>query len=470
MTATFDAVVSPPLDARRRSRAPALPHDAEAEAAVLSALLTDPDALTTVRKLVAPESFHRPGHRRVYAAMLALDAKGSGIDPLTVARHLEQQGQLDAAGGHAGLAALVDAVPTSANVAHHAALVRECEARRAVAVAAESAARDARAGLETAAQVARTLQAAVLPIAASSADGPGFQRLDAMRVLLEIDERAKGDSAEVRSGFREIDAHTHGFRAGELVVLGAVPKGGKTALALEIARRNALAGRGVAIVSAEMSSEQLTERLLNADSSVPVTSTSAGRLSEAEARALFASAKRIATAPIWVDDTAMPTLDDVTARVTALKSEHPQLQLVVVDFLQLIQHRLKGRRGDEELAAISYGLKALAKRCACVVLAPCQLNYKDIEDRPSQRPRLRDLANSSGMLQAADFVALAHRPAMYSPTAADVIELEFAACRRVSSFRVVLDWDGARMRISQRNATAGVDVISDPPSNPTAHV
>jgi replicative DNA helicase len=424
----------------------------------------DANAIAVVRKIVTPDAFYRSGYRRVYEAIIELDAIGTAADILTVTRLLDQRGQLDAVGGHAGLGALIDAVPTAANVVYHARLVREIAHRRAIITEAERAAQGAREGREPAATVARALQAAVLPLAGDDAAARGFQRADPVGVLAEIEARGRVEGEGIRSGFAEIDRHTHGFRPGELVIIGAVPKAGKTALALEMARRNVFAGRGVAIVSAEMASAQVVERLLNAESGVLVSSTSSGRITAHEASALVDAAGRIAGAPLWIDDAATPTLDDVSARVTALKSEHPEVLIVVVDFLQLVQHRMKGRRGDEELAAISYGLKALAKRCACVVLAPCQLNYKDVEDRIGARPKLRDLSGGSGMLQAADFVAIAHRPAMYSPSAADVIELDFAACRRCAPFRIALDWDGARMRIKSQLAPYpnGEDIRYEP--------
>jgi replicative DNA helicase len=422
-----------------------LPHDHRAEAAVLSAVLLDPEVLPGIRSSLPAEAFDHPAHRSIYSEMLALANEDGVIDVIALRPRLSAETGLV-------LADVIDATPTAANVTYHTKLVRDRAKRRDFIRACLTAAAAAHDFARPADAIARDLTSILLPVAIDAASGTGYQRVRAVATLGEMERRASTEAGRVLTWFPEIDRETNGFRPGELVIVGGVPKGGKTAVVLDIARRNVFKGRGVGFTSAEMPATQITERILNAESGVAVTVTTSGRWSADQAAALADAARRLDACPLWIDDAAAPSLDDVIARGVALKAAHPSVEIIVVDFLQLVQHQLKGRRGDEELAAISYGLKSLAKRAECVVLAPCQLNYKAIGERPDQRPRLEDLAGGSGMLQAADFVALTYRPAMYNPTAPNVIELDFAACRRTSPFRVTLDWDGRHMRVLGRVA------------------
>lgn len=218
---------------------------------------------------------------------------------------------------------------------------------------------------------------------------------------------------------------------------------GKSVLAHNMAAFNASLGHVAGIVSAEMSASQVTERLLSAASGIPVHVLASGRLSDWQVERLTTAAARLGTMPLFIDDAASPSLDDVVSRAIELKARHPKLGLIVVDFLQLVRFPMKGRRGDEELSAIAYALKGLAKKTQTAVIAPCQLNYKDVEKRPDKRPELYDLAGSSGMYQAADFIVLLYREKAYFKDRPDTMELMFKAARRTGPFDVTVWWSGA---------------------------
>lgn len=438
-------------EGRVREQTP--PHDAETEACVLGAILADNAKLLPVLEILTAESFYRERHARTFRAMVSLLETGSVIDPVTLTDRLSLRGELESAGGKAAVGELLEYGTDGYGVVHHAKIVRDYADRRALA--------EACAGIQSAVMsgdrsvsvrdMARELFAKVLPFTTDS-DGPGFRlaKHELYAILEQIEARGTVGEQGLMTGYGAIDRETHGFRPGELVIFGGVEKSGKTAAALNVARKVCQQGIGVGIVSAEMTMPTLLERILSADSRIPSKRLQSGRMEEGDFPALARAAGNIGSYPLWVDDEAEPTLADVSARCAALKAQHPEVGLIVVDFLQLVRaHVEKGRSEASELKAVAYGLKGMAKRLNVVVLAPCQVNSKDVEDLKDARPRLKDLQGSSGMRQAADFIALVFRPGMYNDMAADndVIELNFAACRRTASFLARLRWDGPTMSI-----------------------
>lgn len=422
--------------------------DLDAEAAVLSAMLMEHSAVAQAVEILSPDDFTTTGNRIVFAGLVTLGEGGTEPDPIALAALLESRGELSAAGGRERIGELIEYVTTAANVSYHARIVRELsERRRLIAVAADLS----RAAADRSVDLTETGRATVeqlLPVATSDQGSHGFHRADLWSVMREIERRAKGDTLPgLLTGFPELDDVVSGFRPGELVIVGGVAKGGKTALALNIAR-NAMTEREarVAFVSAEMSEGQLIERLLSAQAVVPVSRISSGRFWDSDYPRMATAAGQLARCRLYIDDAALPSLDDIRARSLALVANEGPVDLLIVDFLQLVRHTLKGRRGDEELTAIAYGLKGIAKRLGCVVIAPCQLNYKDVERRANTRPAFADLAGSSGMMQAADCVMLTHRQAMYDPSADDDMEITVRG-RRMQDFAARLKWDGTHMRV-----------------------
>lgn len=432
------------------------PYNQDAEEAVLGACLMERRAIAAARAMLTPDAFYRSAHRTLFEAIGSVFDREETVDPLTLVAELDRTGQLEHVGGRAGIGYLVDAVPTAANVTYHARLVREAAQRReTIEILGEALARawDADSDLT---ELAIEIQNRILPIAVDSeAQGYRSMRDVLYHVLEEIEERGKrtrsGQVADLATGFPEIDRITNGFRDGELIVFGGGPKSGKTALTLAIALYNVLHGAGAAFVSAEMMAAQLAERCLNAMALVHTHATARGDLSQHDWERLTKAAGELARHPaFFVDDEAFPSLGDVIARATALKSEHPEIPLVVVDYLQLVSYRLKGRRGDEEIAEVCRGLKGLAKRLGVPVFAPCQTNYKEVDKRKQKKPQLHDLQGGSAMAQTSDFVGLVYRPGQHdsAPGRASTIEVEFAASRRTEVFTAVLEWAGQYMLVS----------------------
>lgn len=427
-------------------------HDEDAEQAVLSALLFGNErAAVTARAELAADAFYFPRHRRLYEAMLAVHEEGGVIDPLAVASKLERLGLLENCGGKDYLGFLLDMVPTDANIAHHARLVRDEASRRAIVDVLTSAARimveQGLGARETAQQVFNAL----LPHTVD-ARSPGFRHVKEFlwSTMAAIEQRQQVGSAGLLTGYSAIDAHTGGFRPTELVILGGAEKSGKTAIALNIAQRVLERGDGrvgAGVVSAEMNAESLVERALARTAGVEVGRMARGALRDEDFPRLARVAGQIARWPLYLDDEAEPALSDVVARASHLKALHPEIALIVVDFLQLVTAREKGQNKADELARIAYGLKGLAKRLGIVVIAPCQVNTKDVEKQSVKKPELKDLQGSSGMRQAADFIGLVYREKLYNDLADDALEIDFKACRRTAPFLARLRFDGSTMTV-----------------------
>lgn len=428
------------------------PHSMDAEQAVLAAMLLDERALVKVAALLDPDAFYHERHRHVFSAALSVHRRGETVDPMTVATELESTGQLAAAGGKEYIGEFLDIVPTTENAASHAGIVREMAGRRTVLQLAVEVSELVYSGSDTRTLAQHLFQSA-LPLSVDDASR-GFRHVKTLLypVIEAIEARASG-APGLKTGYAAIDSWTNGFRPGELVITAGAEKSGKTALALNIAQRvlEREEGRvGVGFVSAEMTADSLVERILSRRASVTVQQIGSGKLNTDEWSRLSKVAADTASWPLYIDDEAEPTLADVIARSTHLKALHPEIGLIVVDFLQLITAREKNQNDAVELKRVSYGLKGMAKRLGVVVLAPCQVNSKEVEAGKDMRPKLKDIQGSSGMRQAADFIGLCYREGLYqehSPTA-DQLEVFFAACRRTPSFHAKLYWHGETMAIT----------------------
>lgn len=427
----------------------------DAEEAVLSAMLMDPAAITAARDTITGDSFEIPGHRAIYRAMQSLASRETEVDPITLSAELEAEGELEKAGGKDYIGYLIDATPTAANIRYHAQIVREAAKKRELLTTLRFALEMAESPKADCSSIAAELQQSLLAIAVQR-EGRGYR--PAGDILAEALARIKdretnaiaGIPNGVLTGYPEIDQHTNGFGEGELIIVGGGAKSGKTMTCLAWALFNVLYGDGAGFVSAEMTAVQLAERCLNAVGMVKAMNTASGRLTPEEWQRLFQAGGDITRANnLFIDDEAFPSLDDVIARGLHLKSQHPNLKLLVVDYLQLVSQKMQGRRGDEEISAVCHGLKGLAKRAKLAVLAPCQTNYKEVDARSTPKPTLRDLQGSSGPAQDADFVFLANRPGLTNPDPmlSDLIEYELAASRRTERFTVRMRWNGTYMRV-----------------------
>jgi replicative DNA helicase len=438
------------------------PHDEHAEIAVLSACIQDERALMRAVELVDATMFYRERNRRIFQGLIRLAERGVTIDPITLCGELEQRGELTASGGRDYVYRdLLDAIPTTANVEHHAAIVREKHELRQIIAHATAAASDAMRGQRKPSEIAAGLQRDVLPLA-TDMTRQGFVRVkeDLWSVMEEIETAAKGGIAHrvIPTGYWEIDTQTAGgFERGHFIVLAGVPGSAKTAVGLNLALSIAMQPNpiGTAFVSAEMTRKQAIRRLQANVARIELTKLRKGTLVDDDWVRLSMAAGTLSSLPIWIDDTSTPDIHAIVAKCRQLKSENPDLGFILVDFVQLVQRHHDERRTREEnrsaeLTYISYTLQALAKELDVAVAALSQVDASAIENRGEKRPTLRDARWSQGMREAAHLFATVFRPAMYDPSLRDTVELAFQKGRDDPPFTAVFDWHGHFMRMASQ--------------------
>jgi replicative DNA helicase len=416
--------VAGPVKARRDTgslvdvRVP--PHSIEAEQAVLGGLLLDNNAWDNVADIVRDEDFYRPDHRLVFEAITALSVNGKPCDVVTVSEELARNGKLDDAGGLGYLGTLARDTPTAANVRAYAGIVRERSLLRQLIQAGTEIATAALSNEgETARELVDKAEQKVFQIAEA-----GFRGRDgavAVRNLLpavidQIDE-AHSNPDKLRglsTGFADFDKYTGGLRPGDLVIVAGRPSMGKTTLAVNMAEYAAINPNmraAVAIFSMEMPSEQLVTRMLSSIGSVNLGSLRSGRITDEDWVRVTGATSQLSDARIFIDETPALSPMELRARARRIKREHG-LDLIVVDYLQLMQVPGNKENRATEISEISRGLKVLAKELQCPVIALSQLN-RSVEQREHKKPVMSDLRESGAIEQDADMILLIYREEVY---------------------------------------------------------
>jgi replicative DNA helicase len=396
--------VADPAKARRERGSiaavdsPTPPHSIEAEQAVLGGLLLDPSAWDQVADVINEKDFYRPDHRLIFEAIGALAGAAKPCDAVTVSEQLERTSNLEAAGGMAYLSSLARDTPTAANVRAYADIVRERSLlRQLIHAGTEIAAAVYNNEGETARDLVDRAEQRVFEIAEQGFRGR--QGAIAVRSLLpqvidQIDEwHTNPDKLRgLPTGFTDFDKLTGGLRPGDLVIVAGRPSMGKTTLAVNMAEYAAVhqgTKASVAIFSMEMPSEQVITRMLSSIGGVPLGNLRSGRISDDDWVRITSATSQLSEAKIFVDETPALTPTELRARARRIKREHG-LNLVVVDYLQLMQVPGTKENRATEIAEISRGLKVLAKELAVPVIALSQLN-RAVEQRDHKKPIMSDL-------------------------------------------------------------------------------
>lgn len=394
------------------------PYSAEAEQAVLGAMLLDQQAALDTAELLDETLFYREGHRRLFRAMRTLIERGGVIDPITLRDELGRTGELEAVGGVEYLSYLLDFTPTAANVAYHAGIVREKGLLRRLIEVATGIVQEAYDAKRLAGEVLDSAEQRIFEIA-EFRQKQDFTRLkELLWPTMERIESLHGKGQTITgvpSGFADLDEKTAGFQASELVIVAARPSMGKTAFCLNIAANAAIAkGVPTAIFSLEMSKEALVQRLLTAEARVDAHRLRQGLLKDADYALMARAAGHLSGAPIWIDDSAALTPLELRAKARRIKAES-DVGLIIVDYLQLMRSPEQAENRTQEISAISRSLKALAKELAIPVVALSQLSRAP-EQRGGdfKRPQLSDLRESGAIEQDADVVLFIYRPEMYA--------------------------------------------------------
>ena len=372
-----------------------LPHDLDAEQAVLGCLLIDANAVGDVRDLLGPGDFYAEKHACVWRAAIALSDRGEPVDVLTLKVQMDHDGSLSRSGGLEYLAELSQKMPTAVSVRHYAQILVDASLRRRLISAGgelTQLAFDARAST---ADILDTAEQRVFGIADSRR---GLEVTHIAQLLTEtwelMDKRAQSRQIVhgVPTNYSRLDAVTQGFQPGELIVLAARPSVGKTSLALNITRNAAvLAQRSVAVFSLEMSKQALVQRLICSEAKVDAFLISTGQADSQSYQRIAHAMDRLTQANIWIDDTPALPISELRARARRMKSQH-NIDMVVVDYLQL----MRGGRQESrvaEVSDISSGLKSIAKELQIPVLALSQLS-RESERRENRKPQLSDLRDS----------------------------------------------------------------------------
>ncbi|MEM6990393.1 MAG: replicative DNA helicase [Myxococcota bacterium] len=418
-----------------------LPHSKEAEAAVLGGILLRNEAFNDVIALVNEDAFYVPAYKSVFRAMLKLSERGQPIDIVTLEQQLRSVDELNLIGGIEGLGKLGDRYASSHNVAHHAELVRQASVVRNLVVAAQEIADEGRDDPEDVNEFIDSAEKKLLEVNQAGRVGGYRSAKDLIHGVFEaITERAKlkNPITGVPTTFTKLDEMTGGMQRSDLVILAARPSMGKTALALNLAQAACVRQAKhmhlpeeerpplypCLIFSLEMAAGQLIERVLCSEARIDAGQLRSGRLVEDEFRKLVQAADRLHKSPLYIDDSAAPTILEIKARARRFRQDRnifppheegkrPPLGMIVVDYLQLA----RGGRGkydirEQEISEISRGLKGIAKELELPVLALSQLN-RGVDSRADHRPMLSDLRESGAIEQDADIIMFIYREARY---------------------------------------------------------
>jgi replicative DNA helicase len=396
------------------------PHSVEAEQAVLGGLLLDTQAWDQVGDSIVTEDFYRPDHRQIFEAIADLVTESKPIDVVTVAERLNARGKLADVGGLAYLSTLVRDTPTAANARAYAQIVREKSLLRSLVSAgnAISSSVFAEEGM-SARDLVNLAEQRVFEIAERGArrtEGAQWVRRMLPGLIEKIDEWHNNPDAMrgVATGFLDFDRRTGGLRGGDLVIVAGRPSMGKTTLAINMAENVALDPNvkgSVLIFSMEMPAEQLMTRMLSSVGGVPLHDIRSGRVTDHDWARISSATSQLQEARIFIDEGAGLTPTELRARARRVKREHG-LNLVVVDYLQLMQVTGTKENRATEISEISRGLKALAKELDVPVIALSQLN-RSVEQRENKKPVMSDLRESGAIEQDADMILFIYREEVY---------------------------------------------------------
>ncbi|MBD8497867.1 replicative DNA helicase [Paenibacillus sp. SC116] len=392
------------------------PQHAEAEQAVLGAILLQSEALITSMERVQAEDFYQPAHQIIYEAMIELGEEGQPIDIVTLAAKLQSKNQLDDIGNVSYLSQLANAVPTAANVDYYAQIIEEKSMLRRLIRTATQIASEGYTGEDNIGALLSDAERRILEIS-NRRSSSGFIAIK--DVLMEVFDRVEmlSEQAEgttgIPSGFTDLDKMTSGFQRSDLIIVAARPSVGKTAFALNVAQNVGVrAKETVAIFSLEMSAAQLVQRMICAESNVDATRLRSGKLEDDDWEKLTMSIASLSEAQIFIDDTPGITVADIRAKCRRLKKEHG-LGMILIDYLQLISGRGKaGENRQQEVSEISRTLKMIARELEVPVIALSQLS-RGVEQRQDKRPMMSDLRESGSIEQDADIVAFLYRDDYY---------------------------------------------------------
>ncbi len=394
------------------------PHSREAEMSVLGSMLFDENALTVAIEVLKPEYFYETSHANVFSVLQTLFDRNQPADLLTVSEELRKRGQLETVGGAAYLTQLTAAVPTSANIQHYAKIVKERALLRMLIHSATTIVQESFDPSKDAREVIDKAERSIFEIGQDQIEGKTFSMRDIIHNTMEtIDQlfQRKEHVTGLASGFHEFDTKTAGLQPSDLIIVAGRPSMGKSAFTTALCEHAAVnLKKPVAFFSLEMSKEQLVQRMLCSYARVDAQKVRTGYLSHQDWPKLTQAAGKLSESPLYIDDSPGQTVLEIRAKARRMKMRYG-IQMVVIDYLQLMHMGGHVESRQQEISAISRSLKALARELQVPVIAVSQLS-RAVEARQGNRPMLSDLRESGAIEQDADVVVFLFREEYYNPT------------------------------------------------------
>ena len=394
------------------------PQNLEAEMAVLGSMLLDEDAMSTAFEILDKGSFYKDAHAKIFESILGLYNSNKAVDLITLTNELKKNGVLDEIGGVSFLTALVNAVPTAANISHYVAIVREKSILRTLinnATKIVSLCYESEGNID---EVVDSAEKFIFEVSDRRTQSGYVHLKEIIKDSIEtIDKlyQKKAHVTGVPTGYVDFDIKTAGLQASDLIVIAGRPSMGKSAFAIGIAEYVGVTEKiPVAIFSLEMAKEQLVQRMLCSHAKVDAHKVRTGYLSTSDWPRLTAAAGKLSEAPIFIDDAPSISVMELRAKARRLKA-HQDIKLIILDYMQLMRGSGNIENRQQEISEISRSLKALARELNVPVIAISQLS-RAVESRTDHRPQLSDLRESGAIEQDADVVVLILREEYYNPT------------------------------------------------------
>ena len=430
------------------------PHSVESEQSILGSIILDKEAIITVAETIQPMDFYKEAHKIIYESMLKLNSNNEPIDLITLIEELRKEGHLDSIGGISYLTSLSTIVPTTSNVKYYANIVKEKSVMRQLIKASNEI---INLGYDASTDVQEILDKAEKNIFDISQEKSGDD-IQPINVVLqdtfEMIEKLCTDKSEVTgitTGFADLNKKINGLQRTDLILLAARPAMGKTAFSLNLVQNASLKGdASVAVFSLEMSKEQLVQRMLSAQSNVELSKIKTGNLGESDWPRIIDGMAVLSEANIFIDDTPGIKISEIRSKCRRLKIEKG-LDLILIDYLQLMEGEGKNENRQQEIAKISRSLKILAKELDCPVVALSQLS-RSPELRKDHRPILSDLRESGSIEQDADIVMFLYRDEYYHDDSEkkNIGEVIIAKNRHGETGNVELVWFGQVQKFADK--------------------
>ena len=407
------------------------PQDLDAERSVLGSMLMSKDAISDTVEILKGRDFYRPAHETIFDAILSLYSRGEPADAITVGAELERTDQLDRIGDRVYLADLLGSVSIAENASYYARIVSDKAVLRRLV---DASMRISQMAYQGQGDVADTVDAAQQELY-DVAEGRTSDDYHILSELLEStwDElesiESRGDAmGGIPTGFADLDELTNGFQPGQMIIVAARPAMGKSTVGLDFARAASVKNNLTsAIFSLEMGRNEIVMRLMSAEAGMELSRMRSGRLTEEDWQRLASTATKISSAPLYIDDSRNLTMMEIRAKARRLKQKH-DLQLVVIDYLQLMTSGKRVESRQLEVSEFSRQIKLLAKELEIPVVALSQLN-RGPEQRTDKRPMVSDLRESGSLEQDADMVILLHREDVYDKESPRAGEADFIVAK-----------------------------------------